>query len=537
MEDHISFETAAPAEPTSPPPARPRKREQAEPELPPYSEACEIGVLGCCILDPKAVLDTVCEQLIKFQDSAFYDLRHKILFHRIRSMWEAGKEIDELTLNQSLTDSNELASIGGWEYVGHIIDQVPSTAMLTSYLKVVVEKATLRGVIKFGHAAIDLAKTAEEGADIVAQIQSEALCLTDQGSSDKLTSVAIGLRQFVEVLEKRKNGRQKITGIDTGMHMLNNMTCGLQAGEMTVIAARPSVGKTSFGQTISINALRAGLSVGFWSIEMGEASLIQRIVGSVSRIDSQKLRNGFISRSDEVKLLKGIEEIGGWKHRLYIDDRSHLTGRDFYTSVRRAQRENGISLAVVDYIQLMSASRRAVSREDEVADVADWIKRTAKDLKIAVIALAQLNKESEKDRTPREPRLGDIRESDRICQNADIVGLLWAPKLDENEYHDMKWIQYHVPDDPKELDTNKDEAWSSSPKITVTSGNDSFQFPSSWNKEFTFVQLSIAKNRDGPTGPCELVLQRRTTRFCDAYRPDYGRTAESKLKTVEGVEI
>lgn len=537
MEDHTSFEDSAPEAPPVPPATRSRKFEQPALELPPYSEACEVGVLGCCILDPKSVLDTVCEQLTKFQDTAFYDLRHKTLFNRIRGMWEAGKEIDALTLNQSLTDANELSVIGGWEYVSHIMGEVPSTAMLSTYLKVVVEKATLRGVIQFGHTAIDLAKTAEEGADIVAQIQSEALSLTDHGSADKLVSVASGLRQFVDALEKRKNGRQKITGIKTDLHMLDNMTCGIQPGEMTVIAARPSVGKTSFGQTIAINALRAGLSVGFWSIEMGESSLIQRFVGSVSRIDSLKLRNGFISRNDELKLAKGVEEMAGWRHRLYIDDRSHLTGRDFYTSVRRAKREKGISLAVLDYIQLMSASRRATSREDEVADAADWIKRTAKDLDIAVIALAQLNKESEKDRTPREPRLGDIRESDRICQNADLVGLLWAPKLDENEFHDMKWIQYHQPDDPKELDTAPDESWSSSPKITVESGRDSFQFPSSWQREFTFVQMTVAKNRNGATGPCEMILQRRTTRFVDAYRPEYGRTSESKLKSVEGTEI
>lgn len=537
MEESPSFEEASPAEPNQSPAPRKRYATQREPELPPYSEACEIGVIGCCILDPKAVLDIACEQLAKFQDAAFYDLRHKILFNRLRSMWESGKEIDALTLQQSLVDSDELAAIGGWQYVGHIIDQVPSAAMLSNYLKVVVEKAALRGVIQFGHAAIELAKGAQEGADIVAQVQSEALSLTDHGSADKLTSVSNGLREFVEALEKRKNGRQRITGIKTDLHMLDNMTCGLQPGEMTVIAARPSVGKTSFGQTVAINALRAGLSVGFWSIEMGEASLIQRFVGSVSRVDSLKLRNGFLSRSDEVKLIKGVEELAGWKMRLYIDDRSHLSGRDFYTSVRRAKREKNISLAIVDYIQLMSASRRANSREDEVADAADWIKRTAKDLNIAVIALAQLNKESEKDRTPREPRLGDIRESDRICQNADLVGLLWAPKLDEKEYHDMKWIQFHEPDDPKELDSAPHESWSSSEKITLEYGGSKLVFPSSWQREFTFVQMTVAKNRNGATGPCELILQRRTTRFVDAYRPEYGRTADSKLKSVEGVEV
>jgi replicative DNA helicase len=368
----------------------------------------------------------------------------------------------------------------------------------------------------------------------VAEVQTQALAISESGVKVKLQSIQPILGRFIQLLEKRKNGRQTITGIKTGLHMLDNMTCGLQEGEMFVVGARPSVGKTALGVTLSIQALRQGRKVAFFSVEMGEQSLVPRFLGAVSRVDTLKMRNGFVSTSDELRLVKAVEEMAQWKSSLFIDDRSDLTGRDFFTAARRAKRDHGVSMVVVDYLQLMHAVRQHGTREGEVGEVADWIKRTAKDLNLVVVALAQTNKDSEKDRNPREPRMSDLRESDRICQNADVVGLLWAPKIDDKEYLDMKWIAHHDADDPKPPVPEKNDGWCGA-RTTATYKDSKVEFPIDWRREITFVQMLIAKNRNGATGPCELVLQRRTTRFVDAYAPDYGqKRVQSEM---EGVAI
>ena len=542
MIDDIPFDslpdTAPTATPTTPQSKRWQRKPEPEPELPPHSMEAEQGVLGCCILEPSTAIDSASEQIGKFEDTAFYDLRHKMLWARLRTMWEQQIPINLLTLQSNLKDHQELDQVGGLVYLSQLSDSVPSASHLEYYVKVVCEKATLRSLIRFGHDTIAHAKQAVDANEVVSRVQSEALRINDTGSSDKLQNISEDLKEFVTVLERRKNGRQKITGLDTNLHMFNNMTCGLQPGELVVIAARPSVGKTSLGVTLAVNVLRCGHGVGFWSIEMGRQSLLHRFVGVTARVDTLKLRNGFISATDEPKLLKGYGELASYKNRLFVDDRTDLSGRDFYASVRRAKRERGISLAIVDYIQLMRGTRRGASREEEVAEVADWIKRTAKDLDISVVALAQLNRESEKDRTPREPRMSDIRESDRISQNADVIGLLWTPKLDPKSYQDMKWIQYHEPDAPKPNKANeKDCGWIDGPKLVAEEGSDKVVFPASWQRELSFVQMTVAKNRNGATGPCELVLQRRTTRFVDAYQEDYGKKESNKPKTVEGLEI
>jgi len=540
--DSLPASSELPDEQTHQAPQRRRHRHNPtpEPELPPHSIEAEQGVLGCCILEPSTAIDAAAEQIGKFEDTAFYDLRHKMLWARLRSMWEQQIPINLLTLQSNLKDYQELEQVGGLVYLSNLGDSVPSASHLDYYVKIVCEKATLRHVIRFGHDAIAQAKTAVDAAEVVSKVQAEALRINDTGSEDKLKPITDDLKEFVTVLERRKNGRQSITGLDTNLHMFNNMTCGLQPGELVVIAARPSVGKTSLGVTLAVNVLRCGHGVGFWSIEMGRQSLLNRFVGVTARVDTLKLRNGFISASDEPKLLKGYGELSSYKNRLFVDDRTDLSGRDFYASVRRAKRERGISLAIVDYIQLMRGTRRGASREEEVAEVADWIKRTAKDLDISVVALAQLNRDSEKDRTPREPRMSDIRESDRISQNADVIGLLWTPKLDPKSYHDMKWIQYHEADAPKpNKDNEKDCGWIDGPKLVAAEevGGNKVEYPASWQRELSFVQMTVAKNRNGATGPCELVLQRRTTRFVDAYSEDYGKKESNKPKSVEGLEI
>ena len=497
--------------------------------LPPHSIETEQAVLGCILEDPGAAMDACTEKFGGAGPTVFYDLRHATLFERMRELWETQKPINLVSIQQTLRDRGQLEDAGGLGYIVELQSMAVPSGMLGYHIDTLLEKHTCRELVRFGSEVASQAHAVTDVPNFVAQVQTQALSITESGIQTKLKSVQPILKTYIELLEKRKNGRQQITGIKTGLHMFDNFTCGLQPGEMTVIAARPSVGKTALGVTFTIQALRDKHRVAFFSLEMSEQSIMPRFLGAVARVDSLKMRNGFVSKSDEIRLVKAVEEMAGWKSQLFIDDRSDLTGRDLFTAARRAKRDHGVDMIVVDYIQLMHAVKQHGTREGEVGEIADWIKRTAKDLDMVVVALAQTNKESERDRTPREPRMSDIRESDRICQNADVVGLLWAPKLEDEDYFDMKWIRNHDADDPKEND-----GWNGDRRVVEYQG-DRIEFPVNWRKELTFVQMVVAKNRNGATGPCELVLQRRTTRFCDAHRDGYGEKA--KQTAMEGVEV
>jgi len=418
------FENALPAPPLRRVAAAAGASDGRIDELPPHSIEAEQAVLGCCLLEPSTALDLCGERFGKAAATVFYDLRHQLLYGRLVEMWEASTAIDLITVQEYLRVRDELQRVGGLAYIAGLQDRPSSASMIEYYLAILLEKHTARLLVNFGHDVARYARETEDLPGFLAQVQTQALVISEGGIRTEIKSIGPMLKTFVELLEKRKLGRQQITGLKTGLHMFDNMTCGLQRGEMTVIAARPSVGKTAMGVTQAIEALRNGHKAMFFSLEMGEQALITRFVGSVARVDSLKMRNGFVSKPDEVRLVKACEEMAGWRGRLFIDDRSAITGRDLFTTTRRAIRDHGVEMIVVDYLQLMNSVRQHGTREGEVGEVADWIKRTAKDLNIVVVALAQTNKESEKDRNPREPRMSDIRESDRICQNADVVGLL-----------------------------------------------------------------------------------------------------------------
>lgn len=538
-EELAAFETATPVPSQPVDVIRHPKRDWAmarnEPELPPHSVESEQGVLGCILEDSNATLDLCSEKLNRFGGSAFYDLRHQLLYSVMREMWEAHKPIDLISVVSELGKRGITDQCGGMPYLLVLRDATPSAANIEHYLDTVAEYAGRRQWLRI---TVELAARARAESDFTAfqaTAQTEIMALADAGCVVKSSDIGGCIKRFTDLFERAVRGRQEITGVPTGLHMLDNMTCGLQRGEMTVIAARPSVGKTALGVTLSIHALRHQERVLFHSIEMGENALMHRLVGSVARVDTLKFRNGFVSDPDTGRILKAMEEMNGWKGRMFIDDRTALTGRDLFTSARRHKNEHGVTMVVLDYLQLMRAVKSRNSREEEIAEVADWVKQTAKDLDLVVVVMAQLNKDSERERKPREPRLSDIRESDRIAQNSDVVGLLWQRELDDDEPLDMKWIRGMDADDPKEHD-----GWHGERKTLVLEEGgrqEKFDFPREWRKELRRVTMTVAKNRQGATGHCELVLQNRTTRFVDAYRPEYGRKPDRPRLQIEGEEI
>lgn len=491
-------------------------------ELPPHDVQAEQGVLGCILLDPGASMDLLSEQLSRAGSDAFYDLRHRALFEAVAGMWDRQIKIDLITLKVEMDNAGKLQAVGGLPYIAGLQDAVPSAANLSYYVAILIEKWTARNLIRLGHDIVERVKTCPGQMDaLVADIQTDALRLTDghvKGGPKRATDI---IKSVYEKLEIAQRGRQEITGLKTGLHYFDNMTCGLQAGEMVVIGARPSVGKTALGVTMALEVLRGGSPVLFFSIEMADEPIMHRFLGAAARVDTRTIRNGFLSEKFKRRLASFAEESKPWLKNLYIESRSAINGRDVFVTTRRMIREAGVKLVVVDYLQLMEAVHPSDSRVNDVAEISRWVKRTAKDLGVSVVAMAQLNRESAKTRNAK-PTMADLRESGQIEQDADVIGLLYRPDLGkEPEYDDMRWIQYHEPWCPKD-----NSPWFESTKITLKGfGGDEVTFPEDWRSELDFVRLDVAKNRQGETGECDLVFQKRATAFVDAFRPEYAKTA------------
>lgn len=497
--------------------------------LPPHSSDAERGVLGCLLVEPvgegdEMVRREAMDEVLKRKIGAdhFYELRHQVIFRRLMRMAEAGTPVGLMTVMLELREAGNLDEVGGITYLNEIVQAVPSAANIGYYLEVVEEKWALRRVL---HLCVETTVRVYEPGEttvkqIVSRFEADAMMLSEAHVPTEFVPLPGCLPAYIDALEKRHMGKQEITGLATPFWYLNNITCGLQPRELVVIGARPSCGKTSFACDVMRYTLANGKGVLFFSVEMARQEIMGRIVAAEARCDGLKLRNGFWYEDKEAAIMGAVEKVRGWD-RFLIDDRSVVTGQDVFVSARRAKRQHNIDLVVVDYLQLMQAVRSYGNRVEEVAEVSKWLKRTAKELDLAVLACAQLSRDSEKDRAGRPPLMSDLRECGQIEQDADVIGLLYEPKVDDDDFDDVKWMAHHTPDDPKE-----DSEWNTSTPVPVSKAGRKVDVNPAWREEFRRINLVIAKNRNGQTGPCELVFQRRSARFVDAHSPK--RTKEEK---------
>lgn len=473
---------------------KPRRRPQGdEPsELPPHSKEAEQGVLGCCLVDPDTI--EAVQERIKDYPEAFYDLRHREIWAAMLNLRTLGKPVDVITVTQALRDAGQLEACGGLTFLNSLGDQVPSAANWSYYLDIVVERLLLRRVLAQCATTMQRVKDGtEEASALVAQYQKEAVALVDQHTVTVVVPQGERVNRLIDLLERRHRGKQAITGLETPFWYLNNMTAGLQGGELIVIGARPSTGKTALGCDLMRHAAMLGKYIAFFSVEMAADQILLRLFAAQARVNGMKLRNGFWKDEHAPRFAPTAEAMAKWK--IHLDDRSTLTGQDVLLSARRLKREAQLDLIVVDYIQLMRGVGKYDQRHEELGEASRFLKQTAKELNVPVVALAQLSRDSEKDRGGRKPLLSDLKDSGSIEQDADVVGLLWEPRIDEAEDgEDMAWLEHHTPDDPKEDEVE-------------------------WKQWFRRINLSIAKNRNGPTGECELVFQKSTARFVDAHSP------------------
>ena len=438
--------------------------------LPPHSPEAEQGVLGCVLLSPN---DCMGQCIERFKEGAevFYDLRHQTIFSTLVQMYDGREAIDVITLQQQLKNKQLLEEVGGIAYLAALPDTVPSAANLSYYLDIVLEKYVLRKMIHTCTEVVGRVYDYEGEVDaLLDEVERDILRISESRVQTQTATIKDLVKKAITTIEDFHQRQGMLTGVGTGFTDLDKMTSGLHGGEMVVIAARPSMGKTSLAMNIAEHvAIEQRLPVGVFSLEMTSESLVLRMLCSRSRVNLRNVREGFLAERDFPKLTGSAGKLAN--SPLFIDDSSALSILQLRAKARRMWQQYGIKLFVVDYLQLLhSTARRADNRQQEIADISSGIKSLAKELSVPVIVLSQLNRELEREKN-RKPRLSDLRESGAIEQDADVVGLLYKPSSDDEE-----------------------------------SG-------SAAEEDAVPMNLLIAKQRNGPTGDVNLTFLKSYTRF------------------------
>ena len=388
--------------------------------LPQNTEA-ERSILGAILLDNNA-LNAALEKL-KPED--FFHDHHRRIYLQMTALGETQQAIDLVTLTDQLQRRGELESSGGAAYIAQLMDGVPRVANIEHYARIVKEKSLLRGLIHATHAIQQQALEAEEDADtILDRAESSIFQLAEDRVRTGLVGVRDVVRENFERISQIFNEGKRITGLSTGYHQLDNLTSGFQPSELLILAARPSMGKTALALNIAENvAVHANRPVAIFSLEMSKESLLLRLLSSDAQIDSHKFRTGHLSREDGAKIPISLARLA--EAPIWIDDIGSATVVEMGAKLRRLKRDKGLSLVVVDYLQLVSARGRFGNRNEEVSSITRGLKSLAKELKVPVLVLSQLTRAPERE--DRRPQLSDLRESGAIEQDADVVMFIHRP--------------------------------------------------------------------------------------------------------------
>jgi replicative DNA helicase len=449
--------------------ADPRDDEVARLRIPPHSIEAEQSVIGGLLIDNSA-WDRAGDLLT---DGDFYRYEHRLIYAAIGGLMNASKPADVITVFEQLQSLGKAEDCGGLSYLNALAQSVPSAANLRRYAEIVRERAVLRKLV----AASDEIATAAFNPQgrpvpqILDEAESKIFKIGEEGSRSRQGFISMDtlVVQLIDrVNELHENGAEEVTGVRTGFYDMDKMTAGLQAGDLIVLAARPSMGKTAFALNIAEHvAVNEGLPVVVFSMEMGAAQLALRMVGSLGRIDQSNLRTGKLRDDEWGRLSEAVEKLG--KAAVFIDEGSALTPSELRARARRQARQCGqLGLIVVDYLQLMSGSGGGSeeNRATVIGEISRGLKSLAKELKCPVIALSQLNRSVE-SRTDKRPMMSDLRESGAIEQDADVIMFIYR-----DDYY------------TKEA-----------------------------SKEPGVAEIIIGKQRNGPTGTVKLAFLKPLTKF------------------------
>lgn len=384
----------------------------------PQNLEAEMSVLGVAFLDDKLISKIVEE----VNEDMFYDDRNKKLFQAIKSLHEQSIAIDVTTVSDELDKTKNFSAVGGIEYLTEVIDSVATAANLDYYINIIKEKAIVRNLI---NTATDIVTEAYEEEDNVTSLLDTAekniLDVVRSRQTSEFVPISEALRSAQEQLEYLAQNKSTISGLETGFIDLDKATSGLHEGEMIVIAARPGMGKTAFALNIATHAaMTTKKAIAIFNLEMSKEQLVNRMLSALGGIEGKKLQNGQMMQTDWKKYNEAMSQLADTN--MYIEDNAGITSSDIRAKCRRlASKPEGLGLVIIDYLQLLTlGGKRPDSRQQEVSDISRSIKTMAMELKVPVIALAQLSRNAEK-RENNEPMLADLRESGSIEQDADIV--------------------------------------------------------------------------------------------------------------------
>lgn len=398
----------------------------SQPRLPPQNLEAEQSVLGAILLDNTAMAKAM-EIII---DEDFYRTAHRKVYQGMLELSDRGEVIDHITLTECLKARSELEAVGGAAYLAELVQVVASAANVRYHSKIVREKALLRGLIHTSTEVITRGYDGTTAVDELLDFAERSVFSIAQGKLDRsFTPVNQIIKESLDVVDRLSKRKERVTGVPTGYYDLDDITAGLQASDLIVIAGRPSMGKTSLALGMAQHAaLQAGAVVGIFSLEMSKPQLVLRMLSSEARVDSHALRTGRLQKEDWWRLAEAAGRLE--QAPIFIDDSGALTVQQMRGKARRLKAEKGLELLIVDYLQLMQGRSDAESRQQEISDISRSLKALAKELNVPVIALSQLSRAVE-NRKPPIPMLADLRESGAIEQDADVVMFIYREEVYE----------------------------------------------------------------------------------------------------------
>lgn len=420
-----------------------RKGTEQIDRLPPHSPECEQIVIGSILRNAADCLPMAIE-ILTSGTMAFYDLRHQTIYDCATELWNDRKSVDTLIVYQALKDRQLSEQVGGLGYLGALDDVTPG--MLPMYLNVVQDKFLCRQMISAcTEAVVQIYDYEGEPGEVIDSTERKILDVRRHQNKTLTPKITDLVKSAIDKIEEYHGRGGGVTGLSTGFIDLDKLTSGLQPAEMMVIAARPSMGKTSLAMNIADHvAVELNAPVGIFSLEMTAESLVLRMICSRARVNLRNIREGFLSERDFPKLTNAAGKIN--KAPIHIDDTKGLSVMQLRAKARRMQQQYGLKLLVVDYLQLLNDQRndrRYESRQQEVANISNGLKCLAGELNIPVIVLSQLNRDVERDKK-RKPRLSDLRESGAIENDADFIGLLYKSGHDDDEEADTDAVAVNL---------------------------------------------------------------------------------------------
>ncbi len=386
-------------------------------KVPPQNLEAERAVLGAMLLEKETIPKVL--QIIT-NSKSFYSEVHALIYEGIASLFNENKPIDILALKEDFHKKGKLKEVGGASYLADLVNSVPTTVNVAYYAQIVKEKHILRDLLKTADFIRSLSYDDSQDLDILLdKAQSSIFDITQQRVQTPYRHIKDVLTETFEHIEALYERKEHITGIPTGFAQLDRLTSGFQPSDLVVIAGRPSIGKTSFALNIAEYAgIEAKIPLVIFSLESAKEQLVERLLCSEARVDSHKLRTGFLSEDDWSRLTDAAGVLA--EAPIYIDDSANINVLEIRAKARQLKAEHDIKMAIIDYLQLMEGNRRAENRQQQISEISRSLKALAKELNITVVAISQLSRAVEQ-REDKRPRLSDLRESGAIEQDADLV--------------------------------------------------------------------------------------------------------------------